>query len=169
MATDLDQYLNAAQNVPWYSFITNNIFYLASIIPIAVIGFSIYKLLKGRKKDNDKTIEKLKKEKDMAVRVIKNISGELDRLEKEKQNAETTKTTTVEATGSSIDLSNSQKNNPIPSLDLTGVLKEFDKRDDEDYEKSLKVSALEVSHAHEDAQKQLDLQIEKERRARLID
>jgi len=58
--------------------------------------------------------------------------------------------------------------NRMPPLKMNDLSHAFKTMDDNYYEKALKVTALELTHAQSTQIKQLELQIEKEKRSRLV-
>jgi DNA replication protein DnaD len=140
------------------------------IIDISLIGLIIllvyFFFSRKSKKKEDKIVENKEIEK-KEYKIILDSTGKMN-LE-EIESAKISETPKIFHSNNPSDIAENSiiKNNP-DILNMNNLQTELKKADDENYEKMVKVSAFEISHAHEIDKQQLQIQEEREKRRRLI-
>jgi hypothetical protein len=126
--------------------------WLISGVLIGILFLIIFKWILPKFKKSDE-IEKLKKNKQLAITVIKNIDSKIKELETVEKVNEVSVKQPIADTSADV-------------LNPDEIIEKLEKDDKKDYEFSVRTSEQEVSHGHETGQKQLDLQIARENRMR---
>jgi hypothetical protein len=143
------------------------IFYIIdiSLIGLIILLFFIFFSRRKPKKKNDKEIENKEIEK-KEYKIILDNTGKMNLEEILK---ESVKVPSENSSSPKHEVSESfAKDSPADILNMNQLQTELKKADDENYEKMVKVSAYEISHAHEIDKQQLQIQEEREKRRRLI-